>query len=93
MFRLRGGVLTMTETLSSLTKRVYSAWRRSEAYGCPMTQEGLAKAEQRYAGFQAGYLAGIRAAESALENEHSKNKKLHKFFFLAKERVALLRKV
>lgn len=34
---------------------IYSAWRDSETYQVPMTEEGERLAEQRYYGFQKGW--------------------------------------
>lgn len=67
------------------------AWKRSESYQLPMTLEGQEKAEERRKGFEKGYLAGLKAAELALENLHREEKKVHKFYLMAKEHITKLR--
>lgn len=63
----------------------YSAWRRSEAYMMPMTNEGMQAANVRAEGFKAGFDAGLKYASSKLEMEHSKVKKDHSFFYKASQ--------
>ena len=66
--------------------RVYEAWRRSEAYAVSMTEDGLAKAEDRYKSFSLGYISGLRAAAEHLELKHKEVKdttKLHNFYLVA----------
>ena len=65
-------------------EKCYSAWRRSEAYSLPMTEEGMKAAEERYKEFKKGFAFGIRVCMLELEKEHSKNKKTHSFFLIAK---------
>ena len=63
----------------------YNAWRKSEAYQCPMTQEGMKSAEERYRHFKVGWDYAITRAMLELEKEHSANKKTHSFFNIAKD--------
>lgn len=72
--------------------KCYCAWRRSEAWQVPVTQEGMEMAEERYKQFKKGYYAGIRSAALELEREHSANKQIHKFYLFAKECVERLLK-
>lgn len=65
-------------------EKCYAAWRRSEAYSLPMTEEGIKAAEERYKEFKKGFAFGIRVCMLELEKEHSKNKKTHSFFLIAK---------
>lgn len=65
--------------------KCYSAWRRSEAYMVPMNDSGLQAAEERYKQFKKGFDCGIRLCMLELEKEHSRNKKTHSFFLIAKE--------
>ena len=65
-------------------EKCYSAWRRSEAYSLPMTEEGIKAAEERYREFKKGFAFGIRVCMLELEKEHSKNKKIHSFFLISK---------
>lgn len=63
--------------------RCFLAWRRSEAWAVPMTQEGIDMAGERYKEFKKGYIAGINAAAFEMEQVHRENKHIHKFFLLA----------
>lgn len=76
----------------SAEDKCYCAWRRSEAWQVPVTQEGMEQAEERYKQFKKGYYAGVRACALELEREHSANKYLHKFFLVAKGIVERLLK-
>lgn len=76
----------------SAEDKCYCAWRRSEAWQVPVTQEGTEQAEERYKQFKKGYYAGIRAAALELEREHSANKHIHKFYLFAKDIVERLLK-
>lgn len=80
------------EYVASINDICYSHWRRSEAYMLPMTQEGVEAAEQRFKQFKVGFDSGIKACMLVLEKEHSKNKKIHSFFLIAKELIDKIRK-
>ena len=41
---------------SEQERLIYNAWRDSEAYQVPMTEEGEKLAQQRYYGFKQGWL-------------------------------------
>jgi hypothetical protein len=69
----------------------YHAWRRSEAHMLPMTKEGIQRAEERYKQFQKGWDYAIKSCMLTLEKEHSKNKKTHSFFNIAKGFIGKLR--
>ena len=69
----------------------YRAWRRSEAYGVPMTKEGMQRADERYKQFKVGWDYAIKACMLELEKEHSKVKKTHSFFNIAKGIIHKLR--
>jgi len=43
-------------TAEEAPREVYSAWRESEAYAVPMTEAGEKLADQRWYGFQKGWL-------------------------------------
>jgi hypothetical protein len=72
-------------------KVCYSAWRRSEAYQVPMTKEGMERADERYKRFKVGWDYAVKACMLELEKEHTKNKKVHSFFNIAKEILKGLR--
>jgi hypothetical protein len=72
-------------------KVCYSAWRRSEAYQVPMTKEGMEMADERYKRFKVGWDYAVKACMLELEKEHTKNKKVHSFFNIAKEILKGLR--
>lgn len=71
--------------------KLYSDWRRSEAYAVPMTEDGLNIAEWRYQGFEQGYIAGVQRSAFEMERLHKENKHIHKFYLLAKEELDKLR--
>lgn len=62
---------------------IYNAWRRSEAYGVPMTAEGQEKALKRLESFAVGFRYGLQCAATKLERMHSENKQDHKFYYKA----------
>lgn len=72
-------------------KKCYNAWRRSEAYGVPMTKEGMKAADERYKQFKVGWDYAVKACMLELERAHSKNKKVHSFFRLGNELLGKLR--
>jgi hypothetical protein len=61
----------------------YKAWRRSEAHGVPMTEEGILRAELKAEAFKTGFEYGLKVAATRLEYEHSAVKKEHSFFLRA----------
>ena len=63
-----------------MSDKVYLLWRKYEAYQCPMTKEGLLKAEERCAVFSGGFKAGYQQALEDIMKEHSLAKKEHSFF-------------
>lgn len=72
-------------------KLCHSAWRRSESYQVPMTKEGMQRADERYKQFKVGWDYAVKACMLELEKEHSKNKKTHSFFNIAKSIIERLR--
>ena len=42
--------------------KAYDAWRESESYQVPMTDEGVELANKRWVSFEKGYRAGINEA-------------------------------
>lgn len=71
--------------------KCYSAWRRSEAYSVPMTKEGVERADERYKQFKVGWDYAVKACMFELEKEHSKHKKAHTFYNIAKDIISSLR--
>ena len=61
----------------------FLAWRRSEAWAVPVTQQGQDMAGERYKEFKKGYVAGINAAAFEMEKQHRENKHIHKFYLFA----------
>lgn len=73
--------------------RVYDAWRRSEAYAVPMTEEGEKQAAIRQRSFYKGFDAGLKCAAEHLEQMHKKEKdttKAHNFYLIASNACRLL---
>lgn len=67
----------------SIEQRCYSAWRRSEAYTVPVTEQGIEDANERYKQFKKGYMAAIKECSYRLEVLHGHHKKAHSFFLVA----------
>lgn len=65
----------------------YSAWRRKEAYGIPMSVVGNLLAGYRWESFQHGFLAGLNSAASTMERLHKENKKEHSFFLKGSNKI------
>ena len=72
---------------NSLETKCYNAWRRSEAWCVPVTEEGIIMAEERYRQFKKGYMAGMQGAIFELEQMHKQVKWVHKFYFIAAEKL------
>lgn len=68
----------------AVSDAAYRAWRRREAYGVPVTEEGQQKAEERLMEFNRGFVAGIKAAMFVLEHMHRENKYQHNYYLFAK---------
>ena len=77
--------------MEEMDKKCYSAWRRSEAYQVPMTKEGMERADVRYKNFKIGWDYAVKACMLELEREHSKHKKVHRFFNIGKHLIEKLR--
>lgn len=75
-----------------MEQRCYNAWRRSESYCVPVTEEGMKMAEERYREFRKGYYAGLRASIFELEQMHKENKMIHRFYLFASEALRRLLK-
>lgn len=61
----------------------YRAWRRYQGQGYPLSKEGLLKTDERFYEFEKGFEYGVKYAITLLEQEHSKNKKIHSFYYLS----------
>lgn len=70
-----------------IESKCYSDWRRREAYGVPMTEEGVKLALERYEEFKKGWEYGMRYAIFLTEREHKENKHIHKFYFLFADKL------
>lgn len=73
--------------MNTLKSNWYKAWRQSEAYAVPTTEEGMRKADLRAESFRVGFEYGIKTAAAHLEAEHSKAKKDHSFFYKASQLI------
>lgn len=65
----------------------HRAWRRKEAYGVPMTEEGMRKAAERFEAYEPPFVDGLLTAATILENMHRENKKDHSFYLKASRRL------
>jgi hypothetical protein len=72
--------------------KCYLAWRRSEAYAIPVTDEGEEMAAERYRQFKKGFYSGLNWAAFELEQLHRKEKHLHKFYLVASDTIRNLLK-
>lgn len=70
-----------------ISKAAFRAWRRSEAYMIPVTEEGYNASVRRLEEFSKGFESGIKAAASSLEHLHKEHKKEHRFFLKASEYI------
>lgn len=71
----------------AVSDAAYRAWRRREAYGVPVTEEGQQKAEERLIEFNKGFVSGMKAAMLILEHMHRENKHQHNFYLFAKNNL------
>ena len=71
----------------TLEDKCYRDWRRREAYGVPVTEEGIRMANERYAEFKKGWEYGISFMIYNIEQEHKDNKHLHKFYLLLADKL------
>lgn len=69
--------------MKTFNPNAHSAWRRREAYGIPMTKEGMEKADKRFEAYEPAFVDGMLAAAVILERLHSENKKDHSFYLKA----------
>lgn len=71
----------------TVSDEAYRTWRRREAYGVPMTQEGQKKATERLMEFNKGFIAGVNASYLALERMHRQAKSQHNFYLFAQKAI------
>lgn len=71
----------------TVSDEAYRTWRRREAYGVPMTQEGQDKATERLMEFNKGFIAGVNASYLALERMHRQAKSQHNFYLFAQKAI------
>jgi hypothetical protein len=57
----------MTESTPVVHDEMYYAWRESEAYQVPMTQEGVDRANLRWKSFQKGWQAHKKFIETFMD--------------------------
>lgn len=70
-----------------VSDEAYRSWRRREAYGVPVTEEGQRKATERLMDFNKGFIAGVNASCLALERMHRQSKSQHNFYLFAQRAV------
>lgn len=70
-----------------VSDEAYRTWRRREAYGVPVTEEGQKKATERLMEFNKGFIAGVNASCLALERMHRQAKNQHNFYLFAQKAV------
>ena len=67
--------------------KCYADWRRREAFCVPVTDEGNRMALERYEEFKKGWIYGMHYAVYLTEQEHKKNKHIHKFYLFFSEKL------
>lgn len=70
-----------------VSDEAYRSWRRREAYGVPMTEEGQKKSTERLLEFNKGFIAGVKSSCLALERLHRQAKNQHNFYLFARNAV------
>jgi hypothetical protein len=70
-----------------VSDEAYRSWRRREAYGVPVTEEGQKKATERLMEFNKGFIAGVNSSCLALERMHRQTKSQHNFYLFAQKAV------
>jgi hypothetical protein len=71
--------------------KAYIAWRESEAYAVPMTNEGVELANKRWFSFNKGYNAGIKEAVEQLMELHEIEQDRHNYYCIAANAVKALK--
>lgn len=63
--------------------KAYHAWRESESYQVPMTEEGVELADRRLKAFTKGWNAAIKHAVYVLMEEHEEFDHLHNIYHVS----------
>ena len=63
--------------------KAYEAWRESESYQVPMTEEGVELADRRLKAFTKGWDAAIKHAVYALMEEHEEHDHIHNIYHVS----------
>lgn len=71
--------------------KAYDAWRESESYQVPMTDEGVELANKRWVYFEKGYKAGINEAVNYLMDLHREAQDGHNLYHVAANKVCELK--
>lgn len=62
---------------------MYNAWRESESYQVPMTDEGVELADRRLKSFTKGWNAAIKQAQYVLMEKHEENDHIHNIYHVS----------
>ena len=60
--------------------KAYDAWRESESYQVPMTDEGVKRAQDRWRGFDKGYKQAVKDVVGLLMIQHEAAKGSHNYW-------------
>ena len=64
-------------------EKTYNAWRESEAYAMPLTEEGVNKAQERWRGFNKGYEQALKDVVNLLMVQHEAAQERHNYWHVA----------
>ena len=71
--------------------KAYYAWRESESYQVPMTEEGVALADRRLNAFTKGWNEALKHAIDVLMEEHYENDHLHNIYHVSAKIIERLK--
>ena len=66
-----------------MTMKEYEAWRESEAYAVPMTEDGVKWSQERWRGFSKGYKQAMKDVVNLLMIQHEASKGTHNYWHVA----------
>lgn len=66
-----------------MKSKAYEAWRESESYQIPMTDEGVELANRRLRAFTKGWNAAINASATRLMDEHEEYDHIHNIYHVS----------
>lgn len=71
--------------------KAYLAWRESESYQVPMTEEGVELADKRFKAFTKGWNAALKHAIDVLMEEHEEHDHIHNIYHVSAKIIERLK--